>query len=97
MTQFNSTSLNRHLARTYNIGSGVRFGGDGFVEVLAATQTPTDKEWFQGTADAVRQYAWLFSDTKVRWRRGGVGREREGEGKSGRGEGELEKREGEKI
>ena len=27
--------------------SGVRFGGEGFVEVLAATQTPTDKEWFQ--------------------------------------------------
>ena len=33
--------LHRHLARTYNFGSGVRFGGDGFVEVLAATQTPT--------------------------------------------------------
>ena len=80
MTQFNSTSLNRHLARTYNVGSGVRFGGDGFVEVLAATQTPTDKEWFQGTADAVRQYAWLFSDTKVRWRGG----EREGERERGR-------------
>mgnify|MGYP001807177366 CR=1 FL=1 len=45
--QFNSTSLNRHLGRAYNMGSGVRFGGDGFVEVLAATQTPTDKEWFQ--------------------------------------------------
>ena len=28
LTQFNSTSLNRHLARTYNFGSGVRFGGD---------------------------------------------------------------------
>ena len=66
LTQFNSTSLNRHLARTYNFGSGVRFGGDGFVEVLAATQTPTDKEWFQGTADAVRQYAWLFEDIKNR-------------------------------
>ena len=66
LTQFNSTSLNRHLARTYNVGSGVRFGGDGFVEVLAATQTPTDKEWFQGTADAVRQYAWLFADVKNR-------------------------------
>jgi glucose-1-phosphate adenylyltransferase len=36
--QYNSTSLNRHLARTYNMGSGVRFGGEGFVEVLAATQ-----------------------------------------------------------
>jgi hypothetical protein len=34
--------------------------------VLAATQTPTDKEWFQGTADAVRQYAWLFEDIKNR-------------------------------
>jgi glucose-1-phosphate adenylyltransferase len=29
-------------------------------------QTPTDKEWFQGTADAVRQYAWLLTDTKNR-------------------------------
>lgn len=67
LTQFNSTSLNRHLARTYNFGAGgVRFGGEGFVEVLAATQTPTDKEWFQGTADAVRQYAWLFEDIKNR-------------------------------
>lgn len=83
MTQFNSTSLNRHLARTYNVGSGVRFGGDGFVEVLAATQTPTDKEWFQGTADAVRQYAWLFSDTKVRSM--GMGREREKEQRKARG------------
>jgi glucose-1-phosphate adenylyltransferase len=36
--QFNSTSLNRHLSRAYNMGSGVRSGGDGFVEVLAATQ-----------------------------------------------------------
>lgn len=66
LTQFNSTSLNRHLARTYNFGNGPRSGGDGFVEVLAATQTPTDKEWFQGTADAVRQYAWLFEDIKNR-------------------------------
>lgn len=37
LTQFNSTSLNRHLARTYNFGSGVRFGGDGFVEASAAS------------------------------------------------------------
>eukprot|EP00889_Picochlorum_renovo_P002856 jgi/Picre1/29886/NNA_005267.t1 len=67
LTQFNSTSLNRHLAKTYNFGAGgVRFGGEGFVEVLAATQTPTDKEWFQGTADAVRQYSWLFEDIKNR-------------------------------
>ena len=39
LTQFNSTSLNRHLARTYNMGSGVRFGGDGFVEVCCAHLT----------------------------------------------------------
>ncbi|KAL3696724.1 hypothetical protein R1sor_010800 [Riccia sorocarpa] len=65
LTQFNSTSLNRHLARTYNFGNGINFG-DGFVEVLAATQTPGlgGKEWFQGTADAVRQYLWLFEDAK---------------------------------
>ncbi|KAK4599804.1 hypothetical protein RGQ29_009733 [Quercus rubra] len=65
MTQFNSFSLNRHLARTYNLGNGVNFG-DGFVEVLAATQTPGEKgnRWFQGTADAVRQFTWVFEDAK---------------------------------
>jgi len=64
LTQFNSQSLNRHLARTYNFGSVV--GGAGFVEILSATQTPSSKEWFQGTADAVRQYVWLFNDVKNR-------------------------------
>lgn len=65
MTQYNSFSLNRHLARTYNFGNGVNFG-DGFVEVLAATQTPGEagKKWFQGTADAVRQFTWVFEDAK---------------------------------
>eukprot|EP00798_Chlamydomonas_sp_ICE-L_P024142 gene24142-9727_t len=66
LTQFNSTSLNRHLSRAYNMGGGVRFGGDGFVEVLSATQTPQGNEWFQGTADAVRQYCWMLDDTKNR-------------------------------
>ncbi|KAL5788683.1 hypothetical protein ACOSP7_005632 [Xanthoceras sorbifolium] len=66
LTQFNSASLNRHLARTY-YGNGVNFG-DGFVEVLAATQTPGEagKNWFQGTADAVRQFIWVFEDAKNR-------------------------------
>ncbi|KVH99351.1 ADP-glucose pyrophosphorylase, conserved site-containing protein [Cynara cardunculus var. scolymus] len=61
LTQFNSFSLNRHLARTYNFGNGMSFG-NGFVEVLAATQTPgvAGKKWFQGTADAVRQFIWVF-------------------------------------
>lgn len=65
MTQFNSASLNRHLARTYNFGNGINFG-DGFVEVLAATQTPGESgmNWFQGTADAVRQFTWVFEDAK---------------------------------
>ncbi|XP_077219431.1 glucose-1-phosphate adenylyltransferase large subunit 1-like [Tasmannia lanceolata] len=67
LTQFNSQSLNRHLARTYSFGNGVNFG-DGFVEVLAATQRPGEsgKRWFQGTADAVRQFIWLFEDAKNR-------------------------------
>lgn len=65
LTQFNSWSLNRHLARTYNFGNGVNFG-DGFVEVLAATQTPGEAgmNWFQGTADAVRQFTWVFEDAR---------------------------------
>jgi glucose-1-phosphate adenylyltransferase len=57
LTQFNSQSLNRHLSLTYNLSSG--FDG-GFVEVLAAQQTPDSPSWFQGTADAVRQYRELF-------------------------------------
>ncbi len=51
LTQFNSASLNRHIARTYQFD---RFRG-GFVTVLAAQQTPESETWFQGTADAVRQ------------------------------------------
>lgn len=58
LTQFNSASLNRHLTRTYNF-SGFN---EGFVEVLAAQQTPENPNWFQGTADAVRQYMWLFQE-----------------------------------
>ncbi|KAL4317859.1 hypothetical protein GQ457_18G017150 [Hibiscus cannabinus] len=66
LTQFNSASLNRHLARTY-YGNGINFG-DGFVEVLAATQTSGEagNKWFQGTADAVRQFIWVFEDAKNR-------------------------------
>ncbi|KAF9605477.1 hypothetical protein IFM89_017496 [Coptis chinensis] len=67
LTQYNSASLNRHLARAYNFGNGISFG-DGFVEALAATQTPGEmgKQWFQGTADAVRQFHWLFEDARSR-------------------------------
>ncbi|XAR59563.1 Glucose-1-phosphate adenylyltransferase [Bertholletia excelsa] len=64
LTQFNSASLNRHIARTYT-GNSANFG-DGFVEVLAANQTPGEAgmKWFQGTADAVRQFMWMFEDAK---------------------------------
>jgi glucose-1-phosphate adenylyltransferase len=51
LTQFNSASLNRHIASTYQLDI---FSG-GFVEILAAEQTPDNPNWYQGTADAVRQ------------------------------------------
>jgi glucose-1-phosphate adenylyltransferase len=57
LTQFNSASLNRHVAQSYRLD----VFSDGFVEVLAAEQTPDSSNWFQGTADAVRQAARHFS------------------------------------
>jgi glucose-1-phosphate adenylyltransferase len=51
LTQFNSASLNRHIKNTYHFS----FFSSAFVDVLAAEQTPSNKGWFQGTADAVRQ------------------------------------------
>jgi glucose-1-phosphate adenylyltransferase len=51
LTQFNSASLNRHIKNTYTFS----FFSSAFVDVLAAEQTPNNKTWFQGTADAVRQ------------------------------------------
>jgi len=62
LTQFNSASLNRHLTQSYNLSSGF---GQGFVEVLAAQQTPESPSWFEGTADAVRKYQWLFQEWDV--------------------------------
>jgi glucose-1-phosphate adenylyltransferase len=51
LTQFNSASLNKHIIQTYKFDM---FNG-GFVDILAAEQTPENQNWFQGTADAVRQ------------------------------------------
>ena len=62
LTQFNSASLNRHLTMSYNLSAGF---GQGFVEVLAAQQTPDSPSWFEGTADAVRKYQWLFQEWDV--------------------------------
>jgi len=57
LTQFNSASLNRHISGTYRLD---RFSS-GFVEILAAEQTPDNPNWYQGTADAVRQAVRHFS------------------------------------
>jgi glucose-1-phosphate adenylyltransferase len=57
LTQFNSASLNRHVAQTYRLD----LFSEGFVEVLAAEQTPDNPDWFQGTADAVRQASRHFT------------------------------------
>jgi glucose-1-phosphate adenylyltransferase len=57
LTQFNSASLNRHIAQTYRMD----LFSPGFVEILAAEQTPDNSNWYQGTADAVRQAARHFT------------------------------------
>lgn len=51
LTQFNSASLNKHIKNTYHFSAF----STGFVDILAAEQTPDNQAWFQGTADAVRQ------------------------------------------
>ncbi|WP_301920909.1 glucose-1-phosphate adenylyltransferase [Ferruginibacter sp.] len=51
LTQFNSASLNKHIKNTYQFS----IFSKGFVDILAAEQTPDNAGWFQGTADAVRQ------------------------------------------
>ena len=56
LTQFNTTSLHRHINRTYKFD----LFSDSFVEILAAQQTPKSTHWYQGTADAVRQNLRYF-------------------------------------
>src|SRR6476620_7342336 len=51
LTQFNSASLHKHIHSAFKFDNFSR----SFVEILAAQQTPTDTNWYQGTADAVRQ------------------------------------------
>jgi glucose-1-phosphate adenylyltransferase len=62
LTQYNSASLNRHIGRTYRFS---RFS-DGFAEILAAEQTPDSPQWFQGTADAVRQVLPHIRDWRIK-------------------------------
>ncbi len=61
LTQYNSASLNRHIAQTYRFSPFA----DAFVEILAAEQTPESPQWFQGTADAVRQVLPHIRDWRI--------------------------------
>ena len=56
LTQFNSMSLHRHIQDSYKFDNFSR----SFVDILAAQQTPTGSQWYQGTADAVRQNMRYF-------------------------------------
>ena len=56
LTQFNSMSLHRHIQASYKFDNFSR----SFVEILAAQQTPEGSQWYQGTADAVRQNIRYF-------------------------------------
>ncbi len=62
LTQFNSASLNSHISRTYNFGNLLSTG----VEVIAAELTQEHKDWFQGTADAVRRSLHHVLDRRTR-------------------------------
>lgn len=62
LTQFNSVSLHRHIFQTYKFD---RFSG-GFVQILAAEQTPQSTDWYTGTADAVRKQTLEIQETRVK-------------------------------
>ncbi len=59
LTQFNSVSLHRHISQTYNFD----VFHTGWVEILAAEQTPERADWYQGTADAVRKQLFEIQAT----------------------------------
>src|ERR1700727_2820021 len=59
LTQFNSSSLHRHIQQSYRFDDF----SHGFVEIMAAQQTPSNDAWYQGTADAVRQNLHHFANS----------------------------------
>src|SRR5207253_882100 len=63
LTQFNSVSLHRHIRRTYTFDA---YSG-GFVEILAAQQTLESTDWYQGTADAVRQNIRYLQQSDIQY------------------------------
>ena len=58
LTQYNSSSLHRHIQQSYHFDEF----SNGFVEIMAAQQTPSSTAWYQGTADAVRQNLGHFAN-----------------------------------
>lgn len=63
LTQFNSTSLHRHINASYKFDNF----SPSFVEILAAQQTPEGAQWYQGTADAVRQNLRYFLENNYEY------------------------------
>ncbi len=63
LTQFNSASLHRHIYRTYARDMFTK----GWVQILAAEQTPNSEHWYQGTADAVRQQLVELKEAKTEY------------------------------
>jgi glucose-1-phosphate adenylyltransferase len=63
LTQYNSVSLHRHIANAYQFD----VFHTGWVQVLAAEQTPLSQDWYQGTADAVRKQISQIQSTRARW------------------------------
>lgn len=63
LTQYNSHSLNRHIAQTYNFDAF----HTGFVEILAAEQTPDSADWYQGTADAIRKQLFQIRASRAKY------------------------------
>jgi glucose-1-phosphate adenylyltransferase len=61
LTQFNSVSLHRHITQTYTFD----FFHQGWVQILAAEQTPRSTDWYQGTADAVRKQLFEIKATRL--------------------------------
>jgi glucose-1-phosphate adenylyltransferase len=63
LTQFNSVSLHRHITQTYNFD----IFQQGWVQILAAEQTPRSTDWYQGTADAVRKQLFEIKATHAEY------------------------------
>lgn len=63
LTQFNSESLNRHIARAYKLD----YFSAGYVEIIAAEQSIEHADWFQGSADAVRKSFKHLNDPRIKY------------------------------